>query len=541
MCITGTNEKSAAEKGTRRLMRFNFFDVLASDDTRALRWRVLALILIAYTLILKLIFMPRIDLIPEEAYYWNYARHLAWSYLDHPPMVAWLIWISTFVFGKSELGVRLPAFVCWIVAALFMFRLTANVSGRRAGYAAVLLLAVLPIFFGLGFFMTPDAPLFAAWVGCLYFLERALIAERRRAWWGVGLCLGFGLLSKYSIALLGAAALIYVLVDRRSRRWLLLPDPYLAAIIALVLFSPVLLWNMQNGWLSLSYQGSGRWSATYSFSLHVLLGSALLLLTPVGFFAIVRVLLTERTVPNAGQSERRNRIYLWSLIFTLVPLSVFVLYSLMHKPQLNWTAPVWLAAIPLVSERMATAPANDTPWWRSFDSRIWIPTVIMLSLLIAASFSYIAMGLPGAGPMSGNRLFGEWRVFAATVDKIYKSVEEETGSAPVVLGGDRNFISSELSFYSDSHIENIAGSYLIGSQSLMWAIWFPRAAAAGMNVLMVDFDRSNLMSPYLRVDFDSLSEIFSEPLEKDGRRIGKLYWRVGYRYKGDKEITKTER
>jgi len=194
-----------------------------------------------------LIFMACIDLIPEEAYYWQYAQHLAWGYLDHPPMVAWLISLSTFIFGKSEVAVRLPAFICWLIAAVFMFRLTVNLCDRDTAFRAVLLLAVLPIFFGLGFFTTPDAPLYASWVGCLYFLERALIGQNRRAWLGAGLCLGLGMLSKYPAALLGLGALAYLLVDRRSRRWLLLPDPYLAAIIALLLFSPVLVWNMQNG------------------------------------------------------------------------------------------------------------------------------------------------------------------------------------------------------------------------------------------------------------------------------------------------------
>ena len=171
-----------------------FIRFLQSDasENPAIRWSVITISVVAYVLILKLIFMGCVNLIPEEAYYWNYAQHLDWGYLDHPPMVAWLIWISTNLLGKSEVSVRLPAYVAWIIAAFFMFRLTSNLYDRSAAFRTILLLAVLPIYFGLGLFMTPDAPLYAAWAGCLYFLERALVAKSRRAWWGVGTCIGPG-------------------------------------------------------------------------------------------------------------------------------------------------------------------------------------------------------------------------------------------------------------------------------------------------------------------------------------------------------------
>ena len=122
-----------------------------SRDWSAGEWQVVTIAILAYVLVLRAVFMPLVDLIPEEAYYWNYAQHLDLSYLDHPPMVGWLIWLSTSVLGKSEFAVRLPAYICWIVAALFMFRLTLNLFDRTTAFRVVLLLAVLPIYFGLGF------------------------------------------------------------------------------------------------------------------------------------------------------------------------------------------------------------------------------------------------------------------------------------------------------------------------------------------------------------------------------------------------------
>lgn len=171
-------------------------------------WTAGALGLLGYALALRFVFLGSVDLLPQEAYYWNYSQHLDIGYLDHPPMVAWLIRLATGIFGDTEFGVRFAAYGCWAAAAAFCFLLTRELYGRAAAWMAVLLLATLPFFFGIGFFMTPDAPLTAAWAGALYFLSQALLRERSAAWWGVGLCLGLGLLSKYTIALLGPAALL---------------------------------------------------------------------------------------------------------------------------------------------------------------------------------------------------------------------------------------------------------------------------------------------------------------------------------------------
>ncbi|MHC4224011.1 MAG: glycosyltransferase family 39 protein, partial [Planctomycetota bacterium] len=249
---------------------------------KAIRWRVAALALVGYAVLLRLIYLALIDLMPEEAYYWNYAQHLELSYLDHPPMVAWLIAAGTALFGDTEFGVRIAAPLCWAVAALFSYRMTVNLFDKATGLIALALVAVLPFFFTVGIFLTPDAPLVACWAAMLFFLERALVARNRNAWWGVGAALGLGMLSKYTISLLGPAALLFVIVDRPSRRWLRRPEPYLAVLLAIMLFSPVILWNARHDWASFAFQSSRRIAGLPEFALHVLFINALVMLTPLG-------------------------------------------------------------------------------------------------------------------------------------------------------------------------------------------------------------------------------------------------------------------
>jgi len=500
---------------------------------RLISWPVLTVSMVVYLFLLKLIFVGYVNLIPEEAYYWNYAQRLDIGYLDHPPMVAWLIWLSTTLFGKSEVSVRLPAFVCWIAAAIFMFRLTQNLYGRRAAFGSALFLAALPFYLGMGFFMTPDAPLLAAWAGCLYFLERALIGGQRGAWLWAGICLGLGMLSKYTVALLGVGSLTFILIDRQSRRWLLRPEAYVATLAAALLFSPVILWNVQNDWASFVYQSSNRWSGSQEFSLHLLLGACVLILTPLGLVGAVWRLLPKSSGMAAGpyQSDIRKRQYLWTVVFTLVPLSVFIIFSLLNQPKLNWTAPVWLAVIPLLAWDMANTPDQAKGWWAKFSRRLWMPTIIVLLFTYGLSFEYVTRGMPGASLMTPGRLFGEWRELADKVAKIETVVEAQTGSRPMTVGMDRNFIASELSFYNDSAY-NTGGPHFFGRRSLMWAVWTPRSAAVGKDLLLIDFDRKRLMSPSFAQYFKTIGDVSTETLENDGRVVGYFYWRVGYGYRG---------
>ena len=120
------------------------------------------LALVGASIAVRAAVLGSLDLLQEEAYYWGYAQRPALGYLDHPPMIAWLIAAGTRVFGDTELGVRVVVFAAWILAAWCVFVFAAESYGRRAGFVATALFATLPYFFSNGVLATPDAPLTAA-------------------------------------------------------------------------------------------------------------------------------------------------------------------------------------------------------------------------------------------------------------------------------------------------------------------------------------------------------------------------------------------
>ena len=135
---------------------FYIFPSTYAAVSPVIRWRMAALGMFLYATILRLAFIGPMSLMPEEAYYWNYSEHLDIGYLDHPPMVAWLIALGTELFGKSEFAVRIFAEAAWVLTAIFSFKLTRNLYGKSAAFIALALISTLPFFFFSGLLMMPE-------------------------------------------------------------------------------------------------------------------------------------------------------------------------------------------------------------------------------------------------------------------------------------------------------------------------------------------------------------------------------------------------
>jgi dolichol-phosphate mannosyltransferase len=515
---------------------FFVFPQQIARTTPSIRWRVFGICTVLYSLVLRLAFMGVINLFPEEAYYWNYARHIDMGYLDHPPMVGWLVWLGTHLVGNCEIGVRLPGLICWLVASFFMYGLGKNLFGKTAAFVTLMFLACFPIYFGVGFIMTPDTPLYAAWAGCLYFLGRALMHKEAKAWFGAGICLGLGMLSKYTIALLVPAAALYILLDKESRSWFLRPEPYLALVCALVLFSPVLIWNARNDWVSFVFQGTRRWSGPSRISLHHLLGSVVILLTPAGVIGLIGILSPRWLREPLSRNETRPfRPWLFSLVFAFIPFSIFVFYSLREQPKLNWTGPVWLAVLPVLAYGILRGTWNQRKdRFARFSASLWSPTIVILLLFFGGGFYYLYAGLPGLPPVKNMSLPVAWSEMGKAVETVEHRIEKETGEAPVIVGMDPYFISSELSFYlhDGKDAGHISGQHLFGMKSVMWRYWVPASAVRGRAILLIDFEPGQLSAKPLEGMFESLGPIDSGLIKKNGTVVGKFFYRMGYGYRG---------
>jgi dolichol-phosphate mannosyltransferase len=480
---------------------------------------------VAVGFLLRLLYIGQLELLPEDSYYWNYSQHLDLGYLDHPPMVAWLIWLGTHVFG-GEFGVRIGAVGCAAVAMFFSYRLTRNLFGEESARVALVLMQVLPFFFLAGLLMTPDAPLTAAWSATLYFLERALLGGQARAWLFAGVSIGLGLISKYTIGMLVPVAFLFVLLDPESRRWLLRWQPYAALMLAFLIFSPVIIWNAQHEWASFAFQTSRRLAERPRFSFHRLLLSALVLLTPTGFL----------TAFASGLSRRpRARRWLFLQLAVLVPLSVFVVFSIRHDVKIDWTGALWLGAVPALAVSIVEFGKPGVSRFRAWLHRAWTPTAVILILLLGTGLHYLALGLPGVGYSDHLELVPVgWRDLGRQVQAISDQLRKETGLQPVIVGMDRYELASQLTFYAPDHARSVADTSsrnLFGAQGLMYARWATSLEIGDRPLLLVAWDPHDLADEFTAPYASSVGPMQTGYLSRDGVAIRDFHYRIvkGYR------------
>jgi dolichol-phosphate mannosyltransferase len=521
----------------------------------AARWRALAIGLGAYAFALRLVYLGTVELLPEEAYYWNYSRHLDIGYLDHPPMVAWLIRLGTAAFGQSAFGIRVGALCCGIVTSVFTYRLTRNLFDEASALAALVLAQILPFFFLSGLLMTPDAPLTAAWAASLYFLERALLAGCARAWWRAGLSLGIGMISKYSIGLLVPVTLAFLLWDQSSRRWLRRWEPYAAALVALAVFSPVIVWNARHGFASFEFQTLRRLADTPRFALHKLLASALILITPTGVAAVAVALLGAKpldagsatatgvatgtaasagTGGSAGSGGDASRRRLFISLAVLLPMTVFAIFSLRHEVKLDWTGAPWLAALPVMAVGMLRTGGKLTGI-RALLRAAWVPTLVTMLLIYAAGLHYLVLGFPGVGYGKHIELIPVgWRDLSAQIVADAAQFREQTGRDPLIVGLDRYAIASELAFYGAERTKSTlatSSAHLFEGVGLMYEQWTPPPLQEGRDLLLIAWDARDLTGKNIESHAESLGPVMDDVLTRDGQVVRHYYHRFAYNYR----------
>ena len=200
----------------------------------------------------RLLIANAVPVTQDEAYYFDWARSLAWGYFDHPPGVA-LLGIGSRIVPGSAFAARLGAVAAGTLTLLVLwrfYRACGMTRGRDLILAMVLATGTLP---GLisGVITTPDTLLALCWALALHEALAALQGNRRR-WLTAGIATGLGLLGKYTMVLIGPVFLwAMLLADPRAlrSRW-----PYLGGLLALLLFLPNIWWNADNDWLTMRFQ-----------------------------------------------------------------------------------------------------------------------------------------------------------------------------------------------------------------------------------------------------------------------------------------------
>ncbi len=408
-----------------------------------------------------------VPLVPDESYYWEWSRRLASGYFDHPGGIAHLVRAGTALAGATPFGVRLGAVAAGWITSLLLVLLARRLSDGSGALRAAVIITCMPLAAAGLVLATPDAPLLLATAATLLLLDLALAeppgSRRALAWWlAAGATLGLALCSKYNAVLIPAGVFIALLVSAPLRRQLATPAPYLAALLALAVFAPVVVWNASHHWLSFTFQlahglGHGHGSALQREA--ALIGGQLGLVSPILFvllaIAVSRALAGRSPRPAASRGPEQTRGYGLAtaprramLAVTAATSFLFFCWSaLSRRAEPNWQAMSYIPAIALLASH-----GGSIRWrrWLGAACALGAAMVAAVYLQVTSPFLPIdAASDPAARGAGWSELAAEMRSAATLADDAGDGTRSE--STGVWFAGNRYQDASEIAFHLPGH------------------------------------------------------------------------------------------
>lgn len=485
-----------------------------AESGRAIAW------LIACVTLLRLVLAAYAPLTPQEAYYWTWSRFPDGSYFDHPPLASYGIAFTTMLLGQTAFGIKTAAVLWSLGWNLLWARLVLDMFGdRRLAFWAVLALNLTLLYELYGFGPTPDGPLLFGWIGTIWAVWRASRSGDGRWWYAAGVFMGLSWLGKYSGVLLLPIVGLYLLAVPDQRRWLRRPQPYLAALLALLIFSPVLVWNAQHEWVSLAFQSGRRFESMGGLKprfFGLLLATQFLLLSPYLFALSLGAAWHGLRAWFARRIEPRELLLLLS---ALIPLLLFVAVSFRTNSKVNWLIPAWWSLVILGIRHSLARPGNDRRRALGLASS---------ALLLAAGIGVsVIPNLPLPGDLN---IWSGWRPAAEQLDRVV-AAERAQGRRAFVFSP--NYKTSSLIWFHRPSQERTYAQDIFGRRALQYD-YFPHSedlvGATGFLVLS-DQAQSALDLAALRPLFDRLERVEEVQVGALGRTTRRIeIWRgTGYR------------
>jgi len=380
----------------------------------------------------RLWFITRMELVPDEAYYWLWSKHLAASYRDKGPAIAWTIALGTKLFGPTVFGIRFFGVLLSTGSGVLIFLLARRMYDDRVAVWSLVLAGVIPMVAVGSIIMTIDSLSVFCWAWAALVFWQALQRDRLSDWFWLGLAIGTGFLAKFTNGVQLICIVCFLLWSpehrRRlfSRQMLVLGATFAASIL------PILWWNVQTGWVHVIALHS-RSGVTNTFGIHPL---QLLRFAGEQFGVISPLIMAGMIVAAVGMlrrhaTEMRTRF----LLSQFLPLyALFLFFSLNSAGKPNWTAPVLVTGIILTTVYWREL-VQEQPAWRW---AIGAAMGLALAMTVALHDTEYLHLPPGRDPL---RRAQGWTDFGAHVQH-----EREACQANLLIG-DHYSEASMMSFY----------------------------------------------------------------------------------------------
>lgn len=361
------------------------------------RYSQLAIAMIAGLLAVRvvLVLISPLELYADEAQYWRWAQSLEWGYYSKPPMIAWMIHLSTSVFGDSESAIRFLAPIFHAIAAAFLFLLSRRMFGSLAGLFTVVTYLLMPgVTLSSGVIST-DGVLFPFWSLSLYLLWR--LRDGDLGWAGailLGIAIGAGFLSKYAMLYFGIGLVLTALFDRPTRAAILSPKGAAVLSATVFVFAPHLLWNAANDFQTVGHTVDNANLGGDLFNLDhfpVFIGDQMGVFGPVCFIALIAGILFVRPQPvladlgdEASAQGVKER---WLASFILPVILIIAVQAVLSRAHANWAATAYPAASVFLGGFLIRARGWRPAFWAGIGLQFLVGVLAITLALAPPSWS----------------------------------------------------------------------------------------------------------------------------------------------------------
>ncbi|HCR86015.1 MAG TPA: hypothetical protein DIV86_04990 [Alphaproteobacteria bacterium] len=328
------------------------------------------------------LFFTDLPLWVDESQYWLWSKNLEFGYYSKPPLIAFIISLSTAIISDSEFGVRFFSAFMHLISAWFVY-LSAKLlfNERTAAYSAASYLTLPAVTFS-SVFISADAPLMMFWaIGLYYFIRinKNYTKSKISDWVMLGICFGLGMLSKYTFVAFVFSVCFYYMVTNFSRLFSL--RLIAASLIGLLVFLPNIIWNYDNGFVSFTHTQDNVFSNETSFYPSEglsFIGGQLLIFGPMLAIFLIFVLLKKQHAYN-NRGKKFNEVSLLK-IFILPILLVGMLISFSSTAQIHWAAPAYISGNILVINYLL-----------NFKRSLWLRLALLINAVLFAMFFIICI------------------------------------------------------------------------------------------------------------------------------------------------------
>ena len=396
------------------------------------------------------LFLAPLDLIADEAYYWDWSRRIDYCYFSKPPMIAWINYLSTGILGSHEVVVRLPAAILGTISLGLVYLLGWKMFSKKIGFWSTIISALTPGNCVLALVMTIDAPLLFFWGVALYSYWMSLHANsHRNVWWFVKvLAIGFGLLSKQTMIAFLPMSMLYLILTPQENKEMRRPRFILGNLTSLCFILPMVYWNSQHNWVTAQHTASHFSNRATDMTQRLTYGLEFMagqmgVVTPVLWVVIMTVfVICVRRAMDLSKEEK----FLISFSFPGFLLVTFLSFRQRMEP--NWPAVFYPTAIMLATVFV----------FRFGDvfSKIARPARLRPALFAtAATFCIATYMTPALSPILAKvnpswDLTSRLRGWSQLADR-FEAEFEKNGIPPetLIIGQSGRSVVSEMAFYMD--------------------------------------------------------------------------------------------